>query len=129
VRHSIRVLENTGIVRRDDQCPAAHPSCTPEQLDHLGTRFMIEIARGFIAEHQPRAPRQGARDGDPLLLAAAEFCWPRVQAIAKTDDLKHLLCMLKRSPTRHSTDEQRYGDILRRCKRRQEIEPLEDEPE
>jgi hypothetical protein len=129
MRDSICVAENAGVVRRDDQCPAARSARPPEQLDHLGARFMIEITRGFITQYQPRAPCEGARDGDPLLLTAAELRRSGVQALAKTYNLEHVPRILKGKPTRRPANEQRHGDIFLRAQRWQEVESLEYEPE
>ena len=111
---------------------SARPFTSPgasQQVDHLGAGFVVEITGRFIAQDQRRVARKGARDGDPLLLSAAELRRQRVQAFAETDDVEHLLRPLTRLSTRRPADQERHGDIVLRGERGQQVESLENESE
>ena len=56
-----------------------------EQLDDLGAGLRVEVAGGFVGENDARGVRQGAGDGDALLLAAGELEGLVVEAVAKAD--------------------------------------------
>ena len=72
------------LVRHDDHghaiaCQVAHD--TQNVANQLG----IERRRGLVKEHNMRVHRQGAGDGNALLLAARELARHKVDTLGKTD--------------------------------------------
>ena len=71
-------------MRHDDHghavaCQVAHD--TQNVADQLG----VERRRGLVKEHDVRIHRQGAGDGNALLLAARELARHKVDTLGKTD--------------------------------------------
>ena len=60
-------------------------------FEHVHARGHIQRARGLVTQKHRRALRDGARDGDALLLATRELRGEMMQAGAETDQLERLL--------------------------------------
>src|SRR5438552_10130003 len=57
-------------MRNEDSGCALALHAFAQQREHFPRAFRIEIAGGFVGEHQARLVHQGARDRDALHLAA-----------------------------------------------------------
>ena len=57
---------------------------------HVVAELRIEVGERLVEEEEPRAADDGAPDGEPLLLAAAERCRLAVQRVGDTEQLRGL---------------------------------------
>jgi hypothetical protein len=61
-----------------------------EQIGNGGSRLIIEVARGFIGQHERRFVGQGPSDGDALPFATAHLMGAVLGSIAQSDYLEEL---------------------------------------
>ena len=56
-----------------------HPECVdlPEQVHDPPSGPIVEISCGLVRQKKERLAREGARDGDALLLTSGELIYPR----------------------------------------------------
>ena len=95
-----------------------------EELDDLLARGRVEVARGLVGQEQPRPAADGARDGDPLLLAARELDGVVVAAIGETDLAEQRVRAAERVGL--AAEPERHRDVLERGERCNEVVGLED---
>ena len=62
-------------------CAALPADQRKEFSEHLVRSCLVKVARRFVGKHQRRPVRQGAGDGDALLLAARKLGRPMIQAL------------------------------------------------
>ncbi len=60
-----------------------------QQAHDLLAGFRVELAGRLVGEQQPRAGREGAGDGDALLLAAGQFARPVPGVVGQADQAEH----------------------------------------
>src|SRR4051794_17934299 len=53
-----------------------------EQIHDGGCRLGVEVAGGLVGPHDHRPSRQGASDGDALLLTTGQLRWPVGESMA-----------------------------------------------
>jgi hypothetical protein len=112
---------------RDDQQGLASLAGGAEEPEHVASRGRVEIAGGFVAEHDVRGVRESPRQRDPLLLSARELGRCRGASVADAE-LAHEL--RRGSPsilTAPADEEQGQLDVLDGRERRQQVEELKDE--
>ena len=80
------VCGETDLVGDDHQCPALQ-SQVPDDAQDLADQLGVERRGGLVEQHHLRLEGEGARDPDPLLLAAGELAGIGVGAIGEA----HLL--------------------------------------
>ena len=97
------------------------------QAEHLLGIAAVEIAGGFIGQHQARPRHQRARHCGPLAFAARELVRAMAQAIAQADSFEQRRGALLRFACAHAPDQQRHGDVLQRREFRQQMVKLVDE--
>src|SRR5438552_4645023 len=62
-----------------------------EQIEDFLASLRIEFSCGLVREEQGRIVRQGDRNGDPLLLAAAQLVRPMARTVGEADEIKEFL--------------------------------------
>ena len=102
-------------------------ACRDEQLGDVSAA-RIEVAGRLVAEQQPRAADQRARDRDALALAARELGRPMIDAIGEAD-LRRSVARARssRRPDPRSRDQRRHQHVLEHRALRQQAVILEDE--
>ena len=68
----VRVDHGGEAVRDEDDRVPARPDQLVERLLHESLALGVERTRGLVEQQQPRPAQQTARDGDALLLPAAQ---------------------------------------------------------
>ena len=58
---------------------------TAQQAQYLQTRFTVQIAGGFVSQHNQRVGDERTGDGDTLLLTAGKLIWLVVLPIAQAN--------------------------------------------
>ena len=97
------------IVGHDNEGPAVGTRHAEQQIDDGLAGVGIEVSGGFIREEDGGVVDEGAGDGDPLLLAAAQFRWQVVQAFGKPHPPEKLASFFGRG---YSADHRRDEDIF-----------------
>ena len=70
---AIGIAEHAAVVRDDDDGAAAFGGQPLQELHYAMTALGIERGRRLVGQHDRRVARDGARDGDALLLPATEI--------------------------------------------------------
>ena len=104
--------------------PAGEPV---EELEHLEPGLEVEIAGRFVGEDERRIGGEGARDGDPLLLAAREPVGKLPAAVGETDLLEQRQRPIAVCAARPPGELERQQQVLLDGEGRHEVEELEDE--
>mmetsp|Transcript_20438 Transcript_20438/g.48717 ORF Transcript_20438/g.48717 Transcript_20438/m.48717 type:complete len:313 (+) Transcript_20438:1186-2124(+) len=95
-----------------------------QQGQHLGGMAGVEVASGFVRQHQARAVHQRAGDRHPLQLPARQLARHPCRQPAKVDRFQHgrhaAVVALAQQP-------QRQGDVVGHAEVGQQMEGLEDE--
>ena len=71
-----------------------------EQVQDDGGRVGVEVAGGFVGQHQGGIVDQRAGDGDPLLLASGEAVGKARSAVGQADTLEQALAPARGPPRR-----------------------------
>ena len=100
------------VVADQHEGQAKLPDQVLQQVDHLRLDGDIQRADRFIADHQPGAADQGARDGDALALPAGKFVRPALRVLgAQAHPLQPLRHLGRFLPPRQApVQAQRFGD-------------------
>src|SRR6266566_4810686 len=98
-----------------------------EQVEDFLARLRVELSCGLVREKQGRIVRQGDRDGDPLLLAAAQLVRPMARTLGEADEIKEFLRPSLPGRAVFGGEAHRQLDVLLSGQRRDEVEELEDE--
>ena len=69
----VRVRPDRGVMCDDDERLAVPSVHLVEELHDLRARVAVEVPCGLVRPHDRGAVREGARDGDALLLARAQL--------------------------------------------------------
>ena len=87
---AIRYLGEGQVVRHDRNGAAALSAAVLQEAQYLLARPVVESPRGLVAEQELGVLRQGARDGDALLLPTRELRGEVVHAPRQADLVEHL---------------------------------------
>ena len=98
-----------------------------QEGEDLTTRARVEVACRLVGEDQIGPGRQGAGDGDALLLATGELARAMGQAVAEADGLDDRA--QPRSVGAAAGQGQQERDVLLGVERRQQVVGLEHEPD
>ena len=98
-----------------------------EEPEHLEGGGAVEVAGGFVGEHDGRPVGQGAGDGDPLPLATGERRGQVTGPVGEADPLEELRGALPRLLRRTAGEECRKLDVLPSGELVHQVERLEDE--
>src|SRR5215470_1137718 len=131
---AVRVVASEAdlVKARDDRHPlGGHRT---ERVEHTGGRFGIEARHGLVRQHHGRFLREGARDGDPLLLPTREPIRPAVGLVEKADSVEtpeRLLAIRLHEAAREDTPGRHGGEatgqyVLDATQPANEVELLED---
>ena len=113
------------VVRDQQEGRAALGMQREEQVDHVPAGLAIEIAGRLVGQEQRWLRREGAGDGDTLLLAAGKLRRIMLHSVFQTDRFKSRGGNGERIGAAGQL--QRYGDILQRGHRRHEMKGLKDD--
>lgn len=69
--HPVCQRHNFRVMGRHQQCFAGGAGQVQQQLHHANAGFFVQVAGGFIGQHQHRPAQERPRNRHPLLLAAA----------------------------------------------------------
>jgi len=89
----------------------------------------IKVAGRLIGEQHRGLMDQGAGDGRPLELAAAELVHAVIGAIREADKIDDLVRFPARCGERFAAQEQRQANVFANAHRREQVEELEDDAE
>src|SRR2546426_347723 len=89
--------------------------------------MQMRLARKRNRLEQRRIVRQGDRNGDPLLLAAAQLVRPMARTVGEADEIKEFLGPSLPGRAVFGGEAHRQLDVLLGGQRRDEVEELEDE--
>ena len=87
---------------------------------------MVQVARGFISQHDGRLVDQCPRDGNALLLAPGKLVRVGIRAQLQPNGFQHVLAVTRNVCFRVSVQFQRQGYILERRERGDQVEELVD---
>ena len=128
VNHSIGEAQYTRVVR-DDQHPARAilGDLGQQRHDRIAV-FAVEGGSGFVREDGRRLPHDRPRDGDPLLLAAAEFERKCLGLVSETDHGQGILGLGDGPRGVVTAHVQCQSDVVGRRQGRKQMVGLKDEP-
>ena len=112
------------VVGRDHDHPFARGELADEAQHRLDLDE-VEVRGRFVGEHQRRIERDRARDGDALLLAAAQVARPVRHAVLQADLGEQLGGAFLRPAPGGPGRAQRHHHVLQRGQARNEVERLE----
>ena len=115
--------------RHEQRCVAIAAGAL-QQLEHMVGRFDVEVAGRLVRQHELRLVNHGARNRDPLLLAARNVFGKSVRA-AREAELRRAArgCAAAPPPRANAVQRQRQLDVLADRQGRNEVEGLEHEAE
>jgi hypothetical protein len=114
------------VMGNEDQSLASFTTCAREKLGDLTCVLIVEVADRLVGENERGVVDESPGNRDALLLSAAQFGRPVPGAIAKTDGVEELLGAPGRRSALWKNGEK---DVLDRCKLREQVVGLEDEPD
>ena len=117
-----------GVVGDDDDGEARVVELV-EQVEDLAGRGGVEVAGGFVAEHEGWVPYEGAGDRDALLLAAGQGGAAGVAAVAEADLVGGCSGAGASFSCGGALVEEPEGDVVDDAAVADEVERLEHEPE
>ena len=82
---AVREGRDGGVVRDEDERGAALAPEVDEDVEDRGAGRAVEVSRRLVGEEERRAGSEGARERDPLLLAAGELRRVVVAALPEAD--------------------------------------------
>ena len=111
-QHAIGLGGRAGVVRDHHHGATEVAGRVAQELQHLGGRAGVEVARGLVGEHDGRLGDERPGDGDALLLTAGELGGPVAAPIGEADTVEQvedarLIC---RAGATGEPD--RQGDVL-----------------
>jgi len=98
-----------------------------EQIEDFLASLRIELSGGLVRKEQGRIVRQGDRNGDSLLLTAAQLVRPMARTVSEADEVKEFLRPSLPGLAVSGGEAHRQLDVLLGGQRRDEVEELEDE--
>ena len=98
-----------------------------EKVEHRIARLAVEVAGRLVAQQEQRIGDDGARDADPLFLAAGQFGRAVPGAVGKTDECQRRAGAAQPLGGRQVGQQQRQLDIALGGQHRQQVVGLEDE--
>ena len=120
--YSICERQYTGIVA-DNQDAMVGFARDPGQHRHdCMAIFRIERRRRLIGQNGGWAPDDGARNGNALLFAAAQFAWIGIHLMKEAYAGERFARLGARSPRRLVAHVQRQPDVVKRGQRRKQME-------
>ena len=105
---------------------AGSPDQRIERIEHIGSRFRIEVAGRLVQQQQARRVGDRTGDGDALLLTAGKLGRVMAAALAKAHVVEQLRRPLRRNLLRQRADHLRHHHILQRRELGQEMVELVD---
>ena len=123
---AMRAARQLRIVRDHDD-GGAHLVDALQQVHDLARHQRIEVARGFVGEHQLGVAGNRARDRHTLLLAAGQLRRHMIHARGQADDLQRVGDALVTFGIFHAAVAQRHIDVVVDIEVGHQIEALEDE--
>ena len=129
--HARPVLGDVVLVRDQQDRDAVLLVETLEDLHHLDAGPRVEVAGRLVGQHDRRVVDQRAGDRHALLLAAGQLVRVVMRAGLHPDRLqrRHGPLVARRCPPALAVVEQRQLDVLERRRPREQVEPLEHEPD
>src|SRR5712691_3692938 len=118
---------HAGVVRHDDDRLLELLVEATEQVEDLLPGLRVEFAGRLVRQEERRIVREGDPDGDPLLLAAAQFVGAVARPLRHAHELEELLPTFRPDRGALPCQPQRQFDVLLRRERGDEVEELEDE--
>src|SRR5215472_13721112 len=119
-------LDQIPVMGDEDQSPASFAARPREKRGDLTCVLVVEVADRLVGEDERGIVDESPGDRDALLLAAAQFRRPVPRAVAKTDRVEEFQAApWIRPPLR----EHWHKNVLERCKLREQVVGLEDEPD
>ena len=112
MQHLVGVGGGLGIMGHHDNRLVQLLSERLQQLEDLGCRLGIEIARRLVGHQQRRIHHQGAGDRHPLFLATGKLARKMVGPVGKVDQLQDVGNPLPAFRLRHRAVEQWQLDVL-----------------
>jgi hypothetical protein len=101
-----------------------------EELEDLGARLRVQVPGGLVGEEQRGLRDERPGDRHPLLLSAGELVRRVVEARAQPDALEHRPGPRRPLRARDAAlVDERELDVLEGGRAREEVEPLEHEPD
>src|SRR2546422_9238571 len=120
-------VRHPGVVRDDHYGLLEILVQSLEQIEDLLAGLRVELSRGLVRDEQGWVVRQGDRNGDPLLLAAAQLVRPMARTVGEADEIKEFLGPSLPGRAVFGGEAHRKLDVLLGGQRRDEVEELEDE--
>ena len=119
-------MDQIPVMGDKDQSPASFAARPREKRGDPTCVLIVEVADRLIGEDERGIVDQSPGNRDALLLAATQFRRPVPRAIAKTDRVEQLAGApgIRAAVWQHGNK-----DVLERCKLREQIVGLEDEPD
>ena len=84
IQHPVGQGHNLRVMGRHDQRLACAAGEADEECEDFFACFFVQIAGGFIGQHQERVLGQGAGNGYPLLRAAGKFVGESAGPVGET---------------------------------------------
>src|ERR1022692_1949790 len=105
-------LVDSAVMRDDDDATLRSEYVLANELHDVASRIAIQRCGRFVQDQDIRPADDGARDGHPLLLAAAEFHRRELRSTLESHDLEILRGLNDRLVPRPLLQNQRNRDIL-----------------
>src|SRR5215471_15478257 len=119
-------MDQISVMGDKDQSPASLAARPREKRGDLTCVLIVEVADRFVGEDERGIVDQSPGNCDALLLAAAQFRRPVPGAIPKTDRVEQLPGV---PGIRSALRQHRQKYVFERCKLREQVVGLEDEPD
>src|SRR5581483_1958244 len=87
-KNAIGVFVDPAVVCDDDDASLVRKDVLPNEAHDIAPGIAIERCGGLIQNEDFRATHDGAGNGDPLLLAAAQFHGRELGAVPEAHDLE-----------------------------------------
>ena len=126
VQHARRAFGHLWVVGDDDERLVELAAQRGDEFHHGFSIFAVEIASGFVGQHERRISYDGPCDSHTLFLPAAQLPGQMVFAVRESHDLKGGHDLLVTAATVEREKQQRQFDVLVGSKNRHQIEGLED---
>jgi len=129
VNDTVGIVEDAVVVSHQNHGALALPRKPPHQLHDHPPALRIERPCGFIRQDDIRLPGQGACDGNPLFLSAAQVGRQAAVFIAKSDLVQQCGGDVAGIAAVHPFEVQGQFHVFPRRQGREQIEALEHEPD
>src|SRR5579883_1671816 len=106
-------LVDAAVVRDDEDAALRGEQLLAHEFEDVASGVAVQRGGRLIEDQHVRPAHDRARDGDPLLLAAAQFDGRQLRPAAQSDDLQIALRLLERLLPRPLLQDERNGDVLR----------------